>query len=194
MSSRRGSGGPQPARQFQRGGLRDNNRNSQWQSSNQPTSTQSRSTRNTRGKQHNDSALGESRNLQQLRRILYDEDDLVRRNASALQLIRTVEELRQNGDPTLQHECLQLIEVCLFKQQQNVRSIFECMRPPSNTLKNSTIKLISILGCYCGRLDIVLVWIFEHLQRWISNDGPVLEVNRMKEFKLWLLRMLRQVS
>ncbi|KAI8144500.1 hypothetical protein BJV82DRAFT_537101 [Fennellomyces sp. T-0311] len=192
MSSRRGSGGPQPARQFQRGGLRDNNRNSQGQSTNQPTLTQSRSTRNTRGKQHHDGIPGESRNLQQLRRILLDEDDLARRNASAIQLIRTIEESRHNADPALQHECLQLIDVCLFKQQQNVRSIFECMRPPSNTLKNSMIKLISILGCYCGRLDIVLVWIFEHLQRWISSDGPPAEVNRTKEFKLWLLRMLRQ--
>ncbi|KAI9495515.1 hypothetical protein BDB00DRAFT_927415 [Zychaea mexicana] len=219
MSSRRGSTGPQQtSRQFQRGGQRDNTGNGRQgqypTSAQQPTASQSRSTRHSnngqRGKHnhsqnHNQNSQQQQQPQQQqlentndlrslqLRRILLDEDDLARRNASAVQLIKSIEDSRQKDDPAqTQHEFLQLVDVCLFKQQQSVRSILESMRPHSNTLKNSTIKLISILGCYCGRLDIVLIWIFEHLQRWTTNDTLPAEANRVKEFKLWLLRLLRQ--
>lgn len=125
-----------------------------------------------------------------LQRVLFDEDDMQRRTAATQQLIKSLEESLQHGDPTqMQYEGMQLVDMCILKQP-SIRPILEMNRPHSSGLKAAAVKLISTLALCSCRLDIVFVWIFDYLQRWSDGDD---NTNKTKEFKIWLLRALRQV-
>ncbi|KAI9321568.1 hypothetical protein BX666DRAFT_2023684 [Dichotomocladium elegans] len=199
---RRGKPGGNNSRNQQRRPSRDEARaqSPSLQHSSQTTSTHSqfnlpsRSTNRTRLAQptKNERGMGESQNIQLLRRVFLDEDDLQRRNMTAIQLIKSLEEGMLSTDVIqVQQEGLNLIEMCLFKQP-NVQSVFENVRPSGNALKESICKLISTLALCACRPDIVFMWIFGHLQQWEDTETGTVERNKTKEFKLWLLRLLRQ--
>lgn len=125
-----------------------------------------------------------------LQRVLFDEDDMQRRTAATQQLIKSLEESLHHGDPAqMQYEGMQLVDMCILKQP-SIRPILEMNRPHSSGLKAAAVKLISTLALCSCRLDIVFVWIFDYLQRWTNGDD---NTNKTKEFKIWLLRALRQV-
>lgn len=204
-------------RNRQRSITRDESRNqqqpSQWQqqqqqhtTSSQSTPSQSRynskgngsgghrgklipSTSATQSEQQQQSGTNESPHVLLLRRVLFDEDDMQRRTAATQQLIKSLEESLHHGDPTqMQYEGMQLVDMCILKQP-NIRSILDLNRPHSSGLKAAAVKLVSTLALCSCRLDIIFVWIFDYLQRWTDGD----DTNKAKEFKIWLLRALRQV-
>ncbi|KAI7882592.1 hypothetical protein K492DRAFT_235954 [Lichtheimia hyalospora FSU 10163] len=199
-------------RNRQRSITRDESRNQQpcqWQqqqqqqhtTSSQSTPSQSRynsrSSGGNRGKlmpspsatqSEQPSATNESSHVVLLRRILFDEDDMQRRTAVTQQLIKSLEESLHHGDPTqMQYESMQLVDMCILKQP-NIQAILEMNRPHSSGLKAAAVKLISTLALYSCRLDIIFMWVFDYLQRWMDGDDG----NKNKESKIWHLRVLRQ--
>lgn len=134
------------------------------------------------------SDFDESRSFELLWRTLGDGDDVNRRNAAAQQLIKLVVD-SQKKQKELTQECMHLLDACLFQQSAyDLHSIFENTRPQWRVLKQSLCKLVSVVAAGSGRVDIAISWLFMHLERWDDQGDP-----QTKEFKLWLLRILRQV-
>jgi hypothetical protein len=136
---------------------------------------------------------GESRNIQLLRRIFKDEDDtsFARRLTNANQLLNTLEESRNTVSDSLQfrQEQMQLLDICIY--DEGLRRIVEFGKVPS-TLRNTLAKIISGLACYT-RFDLALSWIFDRLETWPSSDKSTADMNRDREWKKWLLHLLKQV-
>lgn len=135
---------------------------------------------------------GDTRHLQLLRFALLEEEDPSRRHGNAVQLIKSLEEFRQCREPAeFQQECLHLLEPCLMGSPE-LRTALESLHPRLTTVKGTLIKLLALLSAGCGRLDIVLKWLFDVLGHVPEAEGTP-ESNRLKELRLWLLRALRQV-
>ncbi|KAI8090817.1 hypothetical protein BDF21DRAFT_412239 [Thamnidium elegans] len=136
---------------------------------------------------------GESRATQLLRRIFNDEDDtsFSRRLSNANQLLKILEESRNTISDSLQfrQEQMHLLDICIY--DEGLRRIIELGKVPSS-LRNALAKIVSGLACYT-RLDLALSWIFDRLENWPSAEKSTLEVNRDREWKKWLLCLLKQV-
>lgn len=82
-------------------------------------------------------------------------------------------------------EQMQLLDICIH--DEGLRRIIEFSKAPSS-LKMALAKLVSGLACYT-RLDLALSWIFDRLSTRQTTD-----VNKDREWKKWLLRLLKQVQ
>lgn len=131
----------------------------------------------------------ESRAIQLLRRIFNDEDDssFSLRLTNTNQLLRMLEESRTTISDSLEfrQEQMQLLDICIH--DEGLRRIIEFSKAPSS-LKMALAKLVSGLACYT-RLDLALSWIFDRLSTRQTTD-----VNKDREWKKWLLRLLKQVQ
>lgn len=138
-------------------------------------------------------STGDSRAIQTLRRIFNDEDDISfsRRLTNANQLLKLLEESRNTISDSIQfrQEQMQLLDICIY--DEGLRRIIEFSKVPS-ALKSVLAKIVSGLACYT-RLDLALSWIFDRLETWPGADKSNAEIIRDREWKKWLLRLLKQV-
>jgi hypothetical protein len=84
---------------------------------------------------------------------------------------------------------MQLLDICIY--DEGLRRIVEFGKVPSS-LRNVLAKIVSGLACYT-RLDLALSWIFDRLESWPTAEKSIVEVNKDREWKKWLLRLLKQV-
>lgn len=84
---------------------------------------------------------------------------------------------------------MHLLDICIY--DEGLRRIIEMGKVPSS-LRNALAKIVSGLACYT-RLDLALSWIFDRLENWPSTENSISEINRDREWKKWLLRLLKQV-
>jgi hypothetical protein len=85
---------------------------------------------------------------------------------------------------------MQLLDICMY--DEGLHRIVEIGKVPSS-LRNTLAIIVSGLACYT-RLDLALSWIFDRLETWPSSDkSTAAELNRDREWKKWLLRLLKQV-
>lgn len=131
--------------------------------------------------------------MQLLQRVFNDEDDssFSRRLTNVNQLLKLLEESRNTATDSLQfrQEQMQLLDICIY--DEGLPRIIEFTKAPSS-LKNALAKVISGLACYT-RLDLALSWIFDRLERWPTTKISASEASKDREWKKWLLRLLKQV-
>lgn len=128
-----------------------------------------------------------------MKRIFSDEDDtsFSRRLAHSNQLLKNLEESRNTVSDSLQfrQEQMQLLDICIY--DEGLRRIVEFGKVPSS-LRTVLAKIVSGLACYT-RLDLALSWIFDRLESWPTAEKSILELNKDREWKKWLLYLLKQV-
>lgn len=133
----------------------------------------------------------ETRAVQLLRRIFNDDDDSLfsHRIGNANQLLKMLEESRSTVSDSLEfrQEQKQLLDICVY--DEGLRRIVEFTKAPP-ALRNTMLKIVSGLACYT-RLDLALSWIFDRLSVW---ETSVNNANKDREWKKWLLRLLKQAS
>lgn len=133
----------------------------------------------------------ETRAVQLLRRIFNDDDDSLfsRRIGNANQLLKMLEESRSTVSDSLEfrQEQKQLLDICVY--DEGLRRIVEFSKAPP-ALRNAMLKIVSGLACYT-RLDLALSWIFDRLSVW---EASVHDASKDREWKKWLLRLLKQAS
>ncbi|GAN02378.1 hypothetical protein MAM1_0021c01821 [Mucor ambiguus] len=137
------------------------------------------------------SLSNETRAVQLLKRIFNDEDDSLfsRRIGNANQLLKMLEESRRTVSDSLEfrQEQKQLLDICVY--DEGLRRIIEFAKAPP-ALRNTMLKIVSGLACYT-RLDLALSWIFDRLSVW---ETSINDANKDREWKKWLLRLLKQAS
>ncbi|KAI9470908.1 MAG: hypothetical protein EXX96DRAFT_603026 [Benjaminiella poitrasii] len=135
----------------------------------------------------------ESRAIQLIHHILDDKDDssFSLRSSNANQLLQMLEESRNTISDSLEfrQEQMKLLDICVH--DEGLRRIIEFSKAPS-TLKNTMAKIVSGLACYT-RLDLALSWIFDRLSVWQVQEYAHSDINKVYEWKKWLLRLLKQI-
>jgi hypothetical protein len=81
----------------------------------------------------------------------------------------------------------QLLDICVY--DEGLKRIVEFPKAPP-ALRNTMLKIVSGLACYT-RLDLALSWIFDRISIW---ETSVNEANKDREWKKWLLKLLKQVK
>jgi hypothetical protein len=136
----------------------------------------------------------DSRAVQILRRILNDDDEanFNHRITNATQLLKLMEESRTivaSDSLQFRQEQMKLLDICIHDER--LQRAIEMPKAPL-AMKQVFVNLVSGLACYT-RLDLALSWIFDRLTVWPSVDISAVDIRKDREWKKWLLNLLKQV-
>lgn len=100
-----------------------------------------------------------------------------------------LEDARETISDSLEfrQEQKQLLDICVY--DEGLKRIVEFPKAPP-ALRNTMLKILSGLACYT-RLDLALSWIFDRISIW---ETSVNEANKDREWKKWLLKLLKQAK